>query len=389
MSRPAKKSALDVSYLKTATSKTLASSIFSSQVKEEQQRLIHEKQPQQIAIELLQDNPYQPRQTLDESSLQQLADTITSQGFQGVLVARPHPQQTNLYQITAGHRRREAARKAGLETLPTIVHPWSDQDMATLAATENIQRENLTPLEEGKLFQLMIDEMKLTQVEVANAVKKDRGYVRNRLRLATAPADIQAFVTAKPDSMRAVIYLLDIEDPAERAPIIERLLQRTLTTEDLPAYVEEIKRQKQEISLPPSHSLPSQPVSSPSPAIAQPSDLVSPPPSAISSPSSSILQPAEPVSSLFPSTTKEEPAQASREIERPAPQLPVISPTTVAEPKERPSTQMKARQTRLRAIYRQLIDYQQSLAEQEEPLTTTEQTLLQQINEVIQQLSQN
>jgi ParB family transcriptional regulator, chromosome partitioning protein len=383
VSRPAKKSALDVSYLKTATSKTLASSIFTSQVKEEQQRLIHEKQPQQIAIELLQDNPYQPRQTLDETSLQQLADTITSQGFQGVLVARPHPQQAGIYQITAGHRRREAARKAGLQTLPTIVHPWSDQDMATLAATENIQRENLSPLEEGKLFQLMIDELKLTQVEVANAVKKDRGYVRNRLRLATSPADIQAFVTAKPDSMRAVIYLLDIEDPAERAPIIERLLQRTLTTEDLPAYVEEIKRQKQSASLPSSTLQPSQPVSSASPAISQPSQPVS-------SASPTIALPPQPVSSPFPSTTKEEPAQPSHKMETPAPQPPVLSPTTsIAEPKERLSTQIKARQTRLRAIYRQLIDYQQLLAEQEEPPTATEQTLLQQIHEVIQQLSRN
>ena len=250
--------------------------------------------------------------------------------------------------------------------------------MATLAATENVQRENLSPLEEGKLFQLMIEELKLTQVEVANAVKKDRGYVRNRLRLATAPADIQEFVAAKPDSMRAVIYLLEIEDLSERAPIIERLLQRTLTTEDLPAYVEEIKRQKQNASLPPSIAQPSQPVPLPFPPVSQ-----QPP---VPTPSPSISQ-QQPVPTPSPSIMKEESAKAPHEVEARNLESSVASPTRIAEPKERPSTQMKARQTRLRAIYRQLLDYQQLLAEQEEPPTATERTLLRQINEIIQQLS--
>ncbi len=355
MSKQVKKSLLDVGYLRTATSKTLASSIFTSPVNEEQQRLIHEKQPEQIDIDLLQDNPYQPRQTLDETNLQQLADTIASQGFQGVLVARPHPQTDGVYQITAGHRRRAAAKKAGMRSLPVIVHSWSDQEMATLAATENIQREDLSPLEEGKLFQLMIDEMHLTQMEVANAIKKDRGYVRNRLRLASAPPDIQAFITAKPNSMRAVIYLLDIEDPVERAPIIDRLLQRTLTTEDLPGYVEEIKRQKSEQAT----------ISSFAPAV-------------------------EPEYSPPASQPIEEPNELQA-VAEPDPQ-PTSHPGLVEPPaqtittKTRPSPQMKARQTRLRAIYRQLLDYQQLLKEQEEQPTQIERTILQQIDDVMQQL---
>lgn len=241
-----KKSTLDVGYLRTATANGLASSIFTSKVQEEEQRLLHEKQPQQIDIDLLFDNPFQPRVAMEEESLQQLSETIASHGFQGVLVARPHPQRPGTYQLTAGHRRREAAKRAGLKKLPVIVHSWSDQDMATLAATENIQREDLSPLEEGKLFLIMIDQMGLTQVEVASAIKKDRGYVRNRLRLAKAPADIQAFIEMKTDSMRAVIYLLDIEDVTERAQIIAQLLNRKLTTEDLPGYIEELKRRKRE-----------------------------------------------------------------------------------------------------------------------------------------------
>jgi ParB family chromosome partitioning protein len=354
VAKQVKKSMLDVGYLRTATSKTLASSIFTSPVNEEQQRLIHEKQPEQIDIDLLHDNPYQPRQMLDETNLQQLADTIASQGFQGVLVARPHPQIDGAYQITAGHRRRAAAKRSGMHTLPVIVHSWSDQEMATLAATENIQREDLSPLEEGKLFQLMIDEMNLTQVEVANAIKKDRGYVRNRLRLASAPPDIQAFITAKPNSMRAVIYLLDIEDPAERAPIIERLLQRTLTTEDLPGYVDEIKRQKTE------------PPASPAPII----DMVEqmPPAAQTIAETHGIQVRAEP-----------DPQPTFQPASQPQPER-------ISETRTRPSTQMKARQTRLRAIYRQLLDYRQLLTEQEEQPTQVERTILRQIDEIMQQI---
>jgi ParB family chromosome partitioning protein len=355
VAKQVKKSMLDVGYLRTATSKTLASSIFTSPVNEEQQRLIHEKQPEQIDIDLLHDNPYQPRQTLDETNLQQLADTIASQGFQGVLVARPHPQIDGAYQITAGHRRRAAAKRSGMHTLPVIVHSWSDQEMATLAATENIQREDLSPLEEGKLFQLMIDEMHLTQIEVANAIKKDRGYVRNRLRLASAPPDIQAFITAKPNSMRAVIYLLDIEDPAERAPIIDRLLQRTLTTEDLPGYVDEIKRQKTE-----------------QPAL--PAPIIEP-----------VAQQTPPFAPLIAET------HGIQVLAEPDPQ-PTFQPASPSQPEKvietrtRPSTQMKARQTRLRAIYRQLLDYRQLLKEQEEQPTQIERTILQQIDELMQQI---
>src|SRR5579859_3761391 len=79
-----------------------------------------EGQPKLIAIGLLEDNPYQPRMVMEGESLEQLAETIRSQGFQGVLVARPHPRQAGMYQLTAGHHRREAARGAGLHSLPVI-----------------------------------------------------------------------------------------------------------------------------------------------------------------------------------------------------------------------------------------------------------------------------
>lgn len=327
----AKKSGLDVGYLRTATSSTLASSILATRVQETEQRLVHEKQPQQIDLAYLLNNPYQPRVAMDDESLQQLADTISSQGFQGVLIARAHPERSGFYQITAGHRRKEAARRAGLKTLPVIVHSWTDQEMATLAATENIQRDDLSPLEEGRLFQTMIDEMHLTQVEVASAIKKDRGYVRNRLRLAKAPEDIQAFISTKADSMRAVIYLLDIEDPAERAPIIDQLLKRTLTTEDLPAYLNELRQRK---------SAPPTPL---------PEPQFTPAPSALDD--------------NF-----------------------ATQPSTPTPPRE--MSQERVRQTKLKTVLRYLTEYQRLLAQQPER-SAAEYSLLGLISDIVASLNED
>lgn len=200
--------------------------------------------PHLIAIDRLYNNPYQPRSAMDEESLQQLADTIQSQGFQGSLVVRPHPQIPGIYELTAGHRRRDAARRAGIQGLPVVVRAYSNREMITFAVTENIQREDLTALEEGKLFQRMIDEMELSEANVAESIKKDRMYVHNRILLAQAPADIQEFTSSGANTTRAAIHLLKIADPAERAPVIQQLVDGTLAIKDLPAHIEALQGQQ-------------------------------------------------------------------------------------------------------------------------------------------------
>ena len=376
-----KKASLDVDYLRTVTSSSLASSVFTVQVQEEEQRLIHEKQPQHLTIDLLYNNPYQPRVSMEEESLLQLAETIKSQGFQGVLIARPHPEKPGTYQITAGHRRREAAKKAGLETLPVIVHPWSDLEMATLSATENIQREDLSPLEEGKLFQLMIEQLGLTQVDVANAVKKDRGYVRNRLRLATAPEDIQTFITAKPDSIRAVIYLLDIEDPADRAPVIEQLLKRTMTTEDLPAYVEELRKKKHPSLVPfveiaaqqtVKESTPQQPATLPLEEIAA-QQTIREPDSQPQTPKDQFEKPEALAREAHPSDMASVASSSKSEAE--------VVPQT-----NRALSQARIRQVKLKTILRYANEYQKLVEEQGE-LSDDERDILKQIAVIVKALS--
>ena len=161
-----------------------------------------------ISIDRLLDNPYQPRLEANDESINELSGVIKSQGFQGVLMARPDPDRHGHYQITAGHRRREAARRAGLSTLPVVLRDLTDEEMVTLAITENIQREDLSPLEEGKIYILMNDEMGYTHEQIAREVGRKRGYIENRIRVARAPGDIQALIQAKPDSIRAVASLI-------------------------------------------------------------------------------------------------------------------------------------------------------------------------------------
>lgn len=188
----------------------------------------------EIAVERLHDNPYQPRQTMNADELEQLAEVIGAQGFQGVLVGRPHPTAPGMIQLAFGHRRREAARRAGLATIPVQVRDLDDRDMVEMAVTENIQRADLTALDEGRTYELMQVQFGLTQEEVAARVGKTRGYVADRLRLAHAPADVQAFLEEKPDSLRAAATLVQIADPLLRAELMEGMRTGRLTTNDLP-----------------------------------------------------------------------------------------------------------------------------------------------------------
>nr|MDQ2806064.1 ParB/RepB/Spo0J family partition protein [Chloroflexota bacterium] len=189
----------------------------------------------------LEDNPYQPRLRIDPAGIQELATVIQTQGFQGVLVARPHPTTRGRYQLAWGHRRRDAAQAAGLATIPVMVQPLTDEDMLEVALTENIQREDLTPLEEGMTFNLMLTKLEYTYEQVAGAVGKGKGYVQNRVRLARAPADVQAFITRKPDSLRAVATLVTIDAPPVRAQVIQQLLAGRLTTDDIPGYLDSLR----------------------------------------------------------------------------------------------------------------------------------------------------
>ena len=225
---------IDLGFLRGDDKGTDLSGMFAASVANESEM----QKATMLRVDRLADNPYQPRAQAGAEGLEELAGVIKSQGFQGVLIARPHPSENGSYQLTAGHRRRDAARRAGLHTLPVVVRDLTDEEMVTLAITENIQREDLNPLEEGKIYLMMAEEMGFTHEQIAREVGKKRGYVENRIRVARAPEDVQALVMAKPDSLRAVANLIKVKDARERAEIIANILSGELTVEDLPGYIE-------------------------------------------------------------------------------------------------------------------------------------------------------
>jgi ParB/RepB/Spo0J family partition protein len=212
----------------------------SRQASIERETLRDDKRIQYIAIELLLDNPYQPRrEILIDDDLREMAEGIKTYDLLGAYPARRHPEMEGYFQIGFGHRRREASRLAGKATMPIVLEDLDNPAMAGLAAVENIHRKDLTDLELGRLFLGMQSEG-YTQEEIADSIKKKRGYVVNRLRLAEAPADIQAFIERKPDSLRVVAYLIKVTNEEDRALLIDRLTHGKLTADDLAGDISEL-----------------------------------------------------------------------------------------------------------------------------------------------------
>jgi len=134
-------------------------------------------------VDQIDANPFQPRTEFDEEELQSLADSIITQGLLQPILIRTHPEAIGRYQIVAGERRFRAAVKAGLTEIPSIVRETSDSDAAVLALVENLQRQDLNPLEEAEGYQRLLHEFGLTHESLGYAVSKSRAHIGNVVRL--------------------------------------------------------------------------------------------------------------------------------------------------------------------------------------------------------------
>lgn len=146
-------------------------------------------EPLEIPIDAITPNPHQPRRTFDEDDLAELADSIRASGILQPLLVRPEP--AGGYTLIAGERRLRAATLAGLEVVPAVVRRLPDARLLEVALIENIQRDDLGPLETARAFRTLVREFGLTQAEIASRVGKPRSTVANFLRLLDLPASIQ------------------------------------------------------------------------------------------------------------------------------------------------------------------------------------------------------
>ena len=170
--------------------------------------------PSRLRLEQLRPGRYQPRTRMDEGSLYELAESIKSQGVMQPILVRPLADAqagASAYEIIAGERRFRAARLAGLDEVPVLVKPVPDEAAAVMALIENIQRENLNPLEEAQGLQRLVDEFRLTHEQAAQAVGRSRSAASNLLRLLNLAPPLQQMLLAGDIEMGHARALLPLE----------------------------------------------------------------------------------------------------------------------------------------------------------------------------------
>ena len=194
---------------------------------------------QHISLSAIRPNPHQPRRTFTEESLAELAQSITEQGVLQPVLLRPAPEG---YELVAGERRWRASQAASLETIPAIVRELSDRESLVLALLENLQREDLNPLEEAQALERLQAEMGVSQAELAKQVCKSRSAVANSLRLLQLDEPIRQAVLDAELSAGNARTLMGISDTAARLELFEIVLGQALTvrqTEKIVAYWKE------------------------------------------------------------------------------------------------------------------------------------------------------
>ena len=184
----------------------------------------------EVSIGDIVPNPHQPRLHFDEAKLIELADSIREHGILQPLVVSP--LGAGQYELIAGERRLQAAKRAGLATVPVVIRQADNQEKLELAIIENIQRHDLNPIEEAKAYLRLTDEFGLHQDEVAKKMGKSRPNISNTLRLLTLPVEIQRAIIEGKISEGHAKALLSIENPEKQRALFELILKDELTVRE-------------------------------------------------------------------------------------------------------------------------------------------------------------
>jgi len=180
-----------------------------------------------VHIERIEPNPEQPRLVFEQDALDELTASIREHGVLQPILVRP--LGPNTYQIVAGERRWRASKQAGLATIPALIEDIDDDTALEIAIIENLQREDLTPLDEAAMFDRMVHQHGYSIRKLADKLGKDKGYLENRLRLADAPPEIRELVSLRKDSLSHAYELMKVEDPKKRRRLAAQVARGELT----------------------------------------------------------------------------------------------------------------------------------------------------------------
>lgn len=203
---------------------------------------------QTVSIARVEPNRNQPRKTFDEDSLQELADSITQHGILNPLIVQ---ERGDRYELIAGERRWRAARIAGLTEVPIIVRNLTETEIAEIALIDNIQREDINPIEEAMAYRRLIDEFGYTQDVVAEKVSKSRVTITNALRLLKLTEEVRQMVIDGRLTTGHARTLIGVEDPEEQKRLAEQIFDEKLSVREAEKLVSRLgktakaKRQKQ------------------------------------------------------------------------------------------------------------------------------------------------
>ncbi|HLR14323.1 MAG TPA: ParB/RepB/Spo0J family partition protein [Bacillota bacterium] len=191
----------------------------------------------QISIDECRPNPYQPRKTFQADAIEELKDSILEYGIIQPLIAR---KSIKGYEIVVGERRFRAAKEAGLTEVPVIIQELTDERMMELALLENLQREDLNPIEEATAYATLMKELDITQEEMSKRLGKSRSHIANMVRLLSLPTNVIAYMNNGELTMGHGRALLGIKDDADIEPLVKRILAEKLNVRQVEKIIQDL-----------------------------------------------------------------------------------------------------------------------------------------------------
>ena len=204
-----------------------------------EEKIVNETPKEEITmvkLNELRSNPYQPRKIFNEEALEELANSIKEHGvFQPIIVKK----SIKGYEIIAGERRVKASLMAGLTEIPAIIRDFNDTQMMEIALLENLQRENLTAIEEATAYKKLLETLGLTQEELAKRLGKSRSHITNMIGLLNLPSSIQEEVSSKKISMGHARVLSKLEDTTQQQELVDKIIDEGISVRELEEIAKE------------------------------------------------------------------------------------------------------------------------------------------------------
>jgi len=194
---------------------------------------------QEVDVKEIRPNPYQPRKIFTEEAIKELKDSIIQHGIIQPIIVK---KSIKGYDIVVGERRFRAAKLAGLNKVPVVIKDFTNQQMMELAVLENLQREDLTPIEEAFAYQTLLDKLDITQEELANRLGKSRPHITNHIRLLSLPESIQSLINEGKISMGHGRALLGVKQKELLPKLVEKVINEEINVRQLEKYIQQLNQ---------------------------------------------------------------------------------------------------------------------------------------------------